>query len=1222
MQRLGMGKRIAGFAGALASRGWAFAPALLLVLAFNLYWYGAFLSFPVFGEDAASLLYVLLDTIKGGHLATIGYPMNWSEGLGQPNLFITFTFDPFAWVMLLPLDPADCYRISMALRATAAWAAGYWFCIVLFRGRPMVAMFSATLYILIGFILTSAWGTYIWAGMFNATHAAIFPLLGAFALLIMRSPRRIGIADLCFLVSVFFFILDYPVGSLIGIAVFLTFAGAAALLARPAERRTAIWGFAKIAAMVAILLFAPPLHIFSSWTALIQGSARVVFSGELFAYGNSHVPPLMWTRSPWALRVCILVGLSVLLLNRRWPRPLRVLAATLFLVVGGVQLLALVKYLGLDAGLVDRLPRLHYFEFYSPLFYAACGGFALSHWRDVAFPGLADRRHLHAWTLRTIMFLAIALYILPTIVVVVSGILLIVAHAWLRRERKGVRSVVSPVGGRLVARAVFVALIAAAIGTWLPPSEKIYPIFYAESRCRDGVLWCRDPPGATMAVGDNPITQYLRRALSADEHFSGRAETWVRPPVRIGLYAQVDMRWTDELFARLHAWYARAYEAQVIKGSSEDDLFRLPPQRVDWDRRQYLLDTLAKFARGDLPYNGPAQENLVLEMRDWIVRRGQMFGLFVKDFTDPWQGINSVQAVTEERTAAFFATGNGLLLRAMPFQGVPVASSYEQALDYLYYLFWTRYVSAGQAAFKSINMTTLEALHPDRLALAGIRFVVARDSSAYEAPPLERIMSWQGYSIYAVRHANVAGYAVKNLEFGNTLTEELRLMRHHGFDPRRTAVLPARARRSFADSTFHAPGMLASSSIRLAPNELTYLARGSGGPVFVVLPFNWSHCWQVEWRRGTGNLTRADIDLVGVAFEGDVELHLRWTAGYGARSQCLGEDQTQIPEAKRAAAAVGFGQAYEPLDRDFQPFAAARPRFAADAVDERELERRSDYSSGNEMVVPSSVVALLSNDELYGGAWTTSVSSEFRRDNGEYELVATNDGGASLAVLPLRHSYCWQAEWRGKAGALLPVDADRLSVLFRGSTSVRLLLPPADERSSCALRDRARAAVFDFLANDPVKSDAARYRLGEAIAFGSGGNSESFTVEGWGQPEAWGRWSLGSTAKLVLRTNPPPTGDLILDASVGALLAGSRRFARATIVVNGVEVGKWEFRPEDTPGRRQATVPRDLVADIGVMVIDFKVDEPVSPAELAVSLDTRRLGLSLQRLTVRAADSY
>ena len=193
-----MSRVVAGSGTVLISRRGRFAAALGVVLLFTLYWYGAFLSFPLLGEDAANFLSTLLETIKDGHLATLSFPIKWLEGLGQANPLVTFIFDPFAWPMLLPLDPADTFRLSMALRATAAWLASYWFVIVLFRGQQAVAMASATLYLLIDFILTSAWGIPTFAGIYNATHAAVFPLLPTLALLIMRTKRKVALADSAF----------------------------------------------------------------------------------------------------------------------------------------------------------------------------------------------------------------------------------------------------------------------------------------------------------------------------------------------------------------------------------------------------------------------------------------------------------------------------------------------------------------------------------------------------------------------------------------------------------------------------------------------------------------------------------------------------------------------------------------------------------------------------------------------------------------------------------------------------------------------------------------------------------------------------------------------------------------------------------------------------------------------------------------------------------------
>ncbi|MFI5020427.1 MAG: hypothetical protein ACHQRJ_02075 [Alphaproteobacteria bacterium] len=1202
----------------LASERRAFVVAFVLVLTFNLYWYGAFLSFPVLGEDGGALFSNLLETIRDRHFLTIHFPIAWLDGLGQPNFFITFTFDPFAWVMLLPIEPADAYRISMALRATTAWLTSYWFVLVLFRSRRQVALLSATLYLLIGFTLTSAWGIPTYAGMFNATATALFPLLPAMALLVMRRKRIFGAADLGLFVTLLFFLLDYPVGSLIGIAVFLAFAVMAALDARPAERRAARWGIAKIVAMLALLLLAPPLEMLSSWSAAVGDTARLVFADELFAYGNSHVPPLMWTRTVPALRVCILAAVAVLLFNRRWPRPLRMAAATLALVVGGVQLAFLLRYLGLDAGLVDRLPRLHYFEFYTPLFYATCGGFALYNWHDLLFPRLEDRHSLWSWAARLAIFVAIALFSLPFGAVVALSYGFFAVLARLRGARADGGWTHSSLWRRFAARSALVALVVLAIAAWLPPSAETYPLFFVYARCREGVLWCRDPMGPTVGMSDNPISRYLRSELSGSERYAGRAETLVRPPVRFERVGAGEVRFTSQLFDRLHGWYERAYEALVVKPAPGSDPFSVPPAQMGWAERYPLLVALDKLGRNDVRFHGPSQERLVLEMYDWYGKEGASYDLVAPNLLDPWGAARSVEAAVDERNQAYFATGNGMVQRALPFQGVPVASSYEDNLGYLYYLLWTRYVSAGQPATKSINMTTLEALHPERLALVGVRYVVARDSEAYERPLLERVMGWHGYSVYAVRDPNLAGYAVHELTFGDSLAEELKLMRRHGFQPRLTAVLPASERGSFLGPASRGLGTLAGASVRLTPDELTYAARSEGGESFVVLPFDWSHCWRPEWRKGQGRILRADAGLVGVAFAGEVELRLRWTARYGGESACLRADQELAAEAKRAAAAVSFAQAYEPLDGDFRPFASARPRFAADLVEETALERTALYQSGDEVVVPADAAKLLSADELAARRWTTSVSSQFGQDAEGYEFLGRNDGGASLVVLPLAYSSCWQARWQAGEGTLVPVDARWFGVLFRGAVSLRLSLLPDAARAGCAQIDRTRARLAELLEAAGARVVGARYSLGKTIEFRTGGGSELFTTEGWWYAEPWGRWSRAK-ARLVLRLAAPPAGDLELDASMLAFVPPKRARLEATVRVNGAPVALWEVPPAGKPVRERALVPRELVGDTGVAVIDFEVDGAVSPKELGLSLDDRQLALGFESLTLKPA---
>ena len=610
----------------------------------------------------------------------------------------------------------------------------------------------------------------------------------------------------------------------------------------------------------------------------------------------------------------------------------------------------------------------------------------------------------------------------------------------------------------------------------------------------------------------------------------------------------------------------------------------------------------------------------MLEMRDWVKTNGAPFKLGATKIVDPWEGVNSAEALSEEREFAYFATGNALVQRALPFQRVPVASSYEQSLGYLYYLLWTRYVSAGQAATKSINTTTLEALHPARLALLGVRYVIARDSPGYEAPALERVMGWHGYSVYAVKHPNLSGYGVGKLEVGDNLSHELMLMRAHGFSPRDTAVVPASTPEILHAAHFARWSPLARSSIALEPGALHLTAASAGVRSFIVLPFDWSSCWAPEWREGSGRLVRADVGLIGVAFEGQIDMRLRWAAGYGAASRCLVDDQAMIRAAKEAAAQVGFASAYGPLDNEAPPFAAARPFMASDVVEELDLRERPGYRSGEEVVIPARAASLLTADELDGKAWTTSGTSDFHAEGDGYALTARNGGGASLLVLPLRFSYCWQALWHGRPGLLVPVQSTRLGLIFRDGVSLTLTLPQrAEGATDCASRDKARQTVVEALQGADRTPEPTRYQLGHKIVFSDKGDGESYIREGWSQPEAFGTWSLGPLARLILRVTPPASGDLQLDAMVGALLIRSRREAHAVIAVNGVDVSEWDFQLDNTPGPRRLTIPRALLEDTGVLIIDFKVPAAVSPVELGEAVDKRKLALSFQTLSIRAA---
>jgi hypothetical protein len=220
-------------------------------------------------------------------------------------------------------------------------------------------------------------------------------------------------------------------------------------------------------------------------------------------------------------------------------------------------------------------------------------------------------------------------------------------------------------------------------------------------------------------------------------------------------------------------------------------------------------------------------------------------------------------------------------------------------MDYLYYLLWTRYVNEGGGALykRSINFTALETVHPERLALIGVRYVIARHSTFNRPPALPRVDDWKGYGIYEVPTSNTTGYAASRLLFAKGLDAELRAMRDPSFDPKSIAIV-AEADRERVGAQALSP--ILSSAISLQGNTLILNAESAGKRSFAVLPFRFSNCFRPTWHAGSGEIFRTDMALIGVLFSGRAFLALEWTGGYGAYD-CLRKDSRLVHEATQAA---------------------------------------------------------------------------------------------------------------------------------------------------------------------------------------------------------------------------------------------------------------------------------------------------------------------------------
>jgi len=859
----------------------------LVVLLLSLLWYGVYLSFPLIGEDGAALYSFLVETTRSAPFWSTRFPIKWLEGLGQPNVFVTTTFDPFSWLLATRLPPEHAFRLSYALRATACWVTTYLFVAALFRCRA-VALTAAWLAVLVNFFLTHPRGIPTFAGIFVATHVAVFPGLLWLYLRVVRHARLLSSRDVAFALGLVLFLLMYPLGSLLGLPALFAFGVAMAARKRPGRAGLALL---KLTVLVAIVLLAPRLGLMATWSAVASVAARNVFADELTSYPRDYVPPLLWHDVPLGIRLVVALALSAILLPRQRPRSLRVLGVTLGLVVVGTQLATWMRAAAWAPHVLERLPRPFYLEYYLPPFYVAAAAWALARPRRLlAGPTGFDS----SWWLR-VLALCAGLWVLlgaPAALVAAVG-----ALGWLEtpaRPGSGALAAVTR-AARLLPAATVLFLFAGGVATWLAWPQSVHPLFFQSFRCRHRSFWCQDPPGRTMGAADSPVVTFLRERLAKDPLFRGRADFLLTPAVRFEFPLGGDEPLTREEFELLRGWYARAYrQAHLVSAGTH---FRRRPDAFRPDRPRALVEALWALSREGDPALGVLPEDVAAEIVAWAARRGRPV-----EFLSPWKADGEITIMVQERNRNFLATGNGMLLRALPFQNVPVASSYEQALDYLYYLLWTRYVNEGAAAVRSINFTSLEVARPDRLALVGVRYILARAVPDAAPPTLPRVFEWNGYSIYEVPDPNTGNYSPSRLRFAPSLADELRAMREPGFDPRRTAVVAEGEREWLGTGPALAP--LAASRLSAVGQALVFDAASAGRRSLAVLPFKFSHCWRVRWESGSGRIVRVDAALIGVAVEGAARVRLSWQAGYGSGARCLGEDGALRGAAIAAAAEI------------------------------------------------------------------------------------------------------------------------------------------------------------------------------------------------------------------------------------------------------------------------------------------------------------------------------
>ncbi len=142
------------------------------------------------------------------------------------------------------------------------------------------------------------------------------------------------------------------------------------------------------------------------------------------------------------------------------------------------------------------------------------------------------------------------------------------------------------------------------------------------------------------------------------------------------------------------------------------------------------------------------------------------------------------------------------------------------------------------------------------------------------------------------------------------------------------------------------------------------------------------------------------------------------------------------------------------------------------------------------------------------------------------------------------------------------------------------------------------------------------YPLDSLIDFSERGTAAGYTGMGWGQPEAWGTWTVGQRAGLCLPLTAPLGSGAILRATLRPYLNALHPGLGARVIYRGTVIGEWLF---DRSGfvTRSLSIPADLISSDPRPSFTFQIPDARSPLEAGESTDARFLGLGFKSLQLK-----
>jgi hypothetical protein len=128
--------------------------------------------------------------------------------------------------------------------------------------------------------------------------------------------------------------------------------------------------------------------------------------------------------------------------------------------------------------------------------------------------------------------------------------------------------------------------------------------------------------------------------------------------------------------------------------------------------------------------------------------------------------------------------------------------------------------------------------------------------------------------------------------------------------------------------------------------------------------------------------------------------------------------------------------------------------------------------------------------------------------------------------------------------------------------------------------------------------------------------SDDIVVSGWGVQEKTHRWTIGNEASMTLKMDQVANDKIILRVlAIPYLVQGKIDGQRINVIANNHQVAEWIMHEG---GWFEAPIRASLVGEDGLINVVFKISDPASPAQFGHSSDSRKLGMAVRELVIKA----